>query len=265
MTKARGRHEKTDRTQGELKILSRSSIPKISLFLPRPFPSYFQNTLDTKTYSSQNLMEKTCNSILVVSPELRIYKTPENLATLWVNFVGPFVLLTYLTQIPVTEIFFNNQIWHLKKQHNLSFTRCPSQNQVSMDSQVSMDWPGITVHTHSSQKKARRQLISSSSLQAKLHGVALCPHELKAGTTLQPRLCRPVRTCRVTNTQRSTWSTTGFSHSGSKFLRLFKWERPNPAGISVPSLVSVVLWGVQRCSGLAWTFTGKCSHLVVRC
>lgn len=62
-----------------------------------------------------------------------------------------------------------------------------------------------------------------------------------------------------------TWSTTGFSHNGSKFLRLFEWDRPNPARISVPILVFMVLRGVQHCSGLTWTFTGKYSHLVVRC
>lgn len=48
VTKVRGRHERTDKTQGELKILSRYSIPKISLFFPSPFPSYFQNTLESK-------------------------------------------------------------------------------------------------------------------------------------------------------------------------------------------------------------------------
>lgn len=84
-------------------------------------------------------------------------------------------------------------------------------------------------------------------------------HELQAATTMPP-----VRTCRVTNTQWRRGAQQVFPHNVSKFLRLFEGDRPNPARISVPILVFMVLWGLQHRSGLIWMFTGKCSHLVVR-
>lgn len=48
VTEVREKWEKTDKTKRDLRFLSRSTIPKISLSFPSPYPSYFQHNLDKK-------------------------------------------------------------------------------------------------------------------------------------------------------------------------------------------------------------------------
>lgn len=123
--------------------------PKYHHSSPAPSLPPFRTLWITKTYSSHNYLEKTCVSILAVPPELRIQKTPKNLAISWVSFVGPFVLLPYLTQTPVKKYSLITRPGHLKKHHNFTYTRCPSQsqNQVSTASQASMDWLNLSTYS----------------------------------------------------------------------------------------------------------------------
>jgi len=116
VTKVRGRLEKRDKTEEDLKILTKSTIPKISLHFPSPYASYFQHTLCKKKYSSLDHFGAKFCSILLTSTELKIWKRMRNLAVSSVIFLmGSSFLLTFLTQIPVLEMFLNKHIWASEK------------------------------------------------------------------------------------------------------------------------------------------------------
>lgn len=98
----------------------------LDLLYPKyPYLSYFQHTSGKKQCSSLGHFAANFCSILLTSTELRACKTMKNLAiSSVIFFMGPFFLLTSLTQTPVLETLLKQ---HLQKHHSLVLTRCTSQ------------------------------------------------------------------------------------------------------------------------------------------
>lgn len=112
-----GRQDKSDKTQKELKILSRSRVPKISLSFPSPYPSYFQHILHKKKkiLFSQQLGSKFLFNPADTNWAWNVKNNEEFSHFVRQVLMVPFLLLTYLAEIPGIEMFMNNQIWAFEK------------------------------------------------------------------------------------------------------------------------------------------------------
>lgn len=109
VTEVREKWEKADKTKRELRFLSRSTVPKISLSFPSPYPSYFQHNLDKKKYSCLDHLGANFCSILLISTELKTCKEWRIWPFHQSGFYSPCWLIWLL------EMFLNNQIWASEK------------------------------------------------------------------------------------------------------------------------------------------------------